>query len=109
MEPTSWRTLPGFCTGGRDTAMAEEPTVAWSSGDAYERYVGRWSRLVARKFLNWLAVPADVSWLDVGCGTGELTVTILETQSPSRVVGIDPSERFIAYARDHVQDERLEF
>ena len=32
-------------------------TDAWDSGDAYEPYVGRWSRLVAREFLEWLAMP----------------------------------------------------
>jgi len=89
--------------------MAEEPKVAWSSGEAYEAYVGRWSRLVAREFLDWLAVPHGASWLDVGCGTGELTKAVLETQSPSRVVGIDPSEGFIAFAREHMQDNGAEF
>lgn len=88
---------------------AGELEIPWSSGDAYEAYVGRWSGLVARKFLNWLDVPAGVMWLDIGCGTGELTRAILETQSPSRVVGIDPSERFIAYAREHAQDQSVEF
>ncbi|SRR6266542_1541851 len=89
--------------------MAEEPTIAWSSGDAYEAYVGRWSRMVAREFLDWLYVCADSSWLDVGCGTGELSRAILETRSPSRLVGIDPSEGFIAFAREHVRDHRAEF
>ena len=89
--------------------MAEEPTIAWASGDAYEGYVGRWSRLVAREFLDWLGVPPDSAWLDVGCGTGELTRAILETQSPNRVVGIDPSEGFIDFAREHVRDERVQF
>ena len=49
----------------------------WSAGDLYEPYVGRWSRLVARAFLQWLAVPKGKDWLDVGCGTGALTQTIL--------------------------------
>ena len=30
----------------------------WASGDAYEPYVGRWSRLVAGPFVDWLDVPA---------------------------------------------------
>jgi SAM-dependent methyltransferase len=89
--------------------MADQATTPWASGSAYEAYVGRWSRLVARRFLDWLHAPAGVSWLDVGCGTGELTLAILETQSPSSVVGIDPSERFIAYARERVRDERAKF
>ena len=47
----------------------------WSSGDAYEPYVGRWSRLVARDFLQWLDQPESLRWLDVGCGTGALSET----------------------------------
>ena len=47
-------------------------TDAWDSGDAYEPYVGRWSRLVAPEFLEWLAVPPGGRWLDVGCGTVRL-------------------------------------
>ncbi len=89
--------------------MAEEQAALWASGAAYESYVGRWSRVVAREFLDWLSVPTDAGWLDVGCGTGELTNAILKTQSPTRVVGIDPSEGFIAFAREHVQDENVEF
>ena len=59
----------------------------WASGAAYEPYVGRWSRLVAREFLNWLAVPAAGHWLDVGCGTGALSQTILDSAAPSAVKG----------------------
>lgn len=40
----------------------------WDSADAYEPYVGRWSRLVGREFVQWLAVPPGSRWLDVGCG-----------------------------------------
>ena len=48
----------------------------WASGDAYEPFVGRWSRRAAREFIAW--------WLDVGCGTGALTQTILTTAAPMR-------------------------
>jgi hypothetical protein len=41
--------------------------------------VGRWSRLVAREFVNWLGGPRDSEWLDIGCGTGTLCETILQT------------------------------
>jgi ubiquinone/menaquinone biosynthesis C-methylase UbiE len=81
----------------------------WADGDMYEPYVGRWSRLVAREFLAWLAVPHDGSWLDVGCGTGALTQIILESAAPRSVVGVDPSEGYIAYARNHVTDDRVRF
>jgi len=81
----------------------------WAAGDAYEPYVGRWSRLVAREFLAWLALGPDLRWLDVGCGTGALTQTILAQASPREVVGIDPSEGFVAYARDRTRDPRAAF
>jgi SAM-dependent methyltransferase len=78
-------------------------------GDAYEPYVGRWSRPVARELLAWLAVPSDRRWLDVGCGTGALSETILRTAAPAAVVGVDPSEGFIEHARRQVQDPRARF
>lgn len=81
----------------------------WSSGDAYEPYVGRWSRLVAREFLNWLVAPPDARWLDVGCGTGALTQTILAQAAPQSVIGCDPSEGYLAYARAHTADPRASF
>jgi 2-polyprenyl-3-methyl-5-hydroxy-6-metoxy-1,4-benzoquinol methylase len=53
----------------------------WAAGDAYEPYVGRWSRPVASQFLRWLDLSAGLRWLDVGCGTGALTETVLEATS----------------------------
>jgi SAM-dependent methyltransferase len=85
------------------------PADAWATGDAYEPYVGRWSRLVAAEFLRWLDVPTGARWLDVGCGTGALTQTILQRAAPGRVKGIDRSDGFIAYARAQTRDERAEF
>jgi SAM-dependent methyltransferase len=81
----------------------------WASGDAYEPYVGRWSRLVATEFLDWLAIPTACDWLDVGCGTGALTQTILNEAAPHRVVGVDPSAGFVAHATAHVTDPRATF
>ena len=77
----------------------------WDSGDAYEPYVGRWSRLVAREFVGWLAVSPGSRWLDVGCGTGALTQTVLEQAAPSEVVGIDPSAAYIALAGARTDDD----
>jgi SAM-dependent methyltransferase len=84
-------------------------TDKWDSGDAYEPYVGRWSRLVARGFLSWLAVPPGGRWLDVGCGTGALAQTILALAAPGKVVGVDPSPTYVAFARSRVNDARAEF
>jgi SAM-dependent methyltransferase len=81
----------------------------WGIGDAYEPYVGRWSRVVAREFLPWLGVAPDRRWLDVGCGTGALSQIILEVMSPQEVVGIDRSAGFVAYAQAKVSDPRVRF
>jgi SAM-dependent methyltransferase len=74
----------------------------WERGSPYERYVGRWSRQVAPLFLSWLDVPRGRRWLDVGCGTGALSAAILDRWSPSSVTGIDPSEGFLATARENL-------
>ena len=80
---------------------------SWSSGAAYEGYVGRWSRLVAPMFLDWLAVPPHRRWLDVGCGTAILTRAILERCDPVSVGGVDPSPGFLEHARSAVIDPRV--
>ncbi|HEV2889220.1 MAG TPA: class I SAM-dependent methyltransferase [Frankiaceae bacterium] len=74
----------------------------WASGDAYEPFIGRWSRLVAAEFVPWLGVPPGARWLDVGCGTGALTSTVLALAEPASVVGVDPSGAFVSYAAARV-------
>lgn len=91
------------------TVDTPQPADVWASGDAYEPYVGRWSRAVARQFLAWLGMPPGGRWLDVGCGTGALSETILDVALPSEVVGIDPSAGYVAYARSRVRDPRAHF
>ena len=81
----------------------------WKAGGAYERYVERWSALVARAFVQWLAVEPGSTWLDLGCGTGALTRTVLEQAAPRRVIGVDPSDGFLSHARARIEDARAEF
>lgn len=71
-------------------------TVAdtWQSGDPYERYVGRWSRKVATRFVAWLDLPAGCTVVDVGCGTGALCETLVDHAKPARVIGVEPSDGF---------------
>jgi SAM-dependent methyltransferase len=73
-------------------------TDTWESGDPYELYVGRWSRRVAPRFLEWLDAPAGRRWLDVGCGTGALCAAIVDHAAPASVTAVDPSEGFLATA-----------
>jgi SAM-dependent methyltransferase len=81
----------------------------WALGTQYERYVGRWSRSVAREFLAWLAVPLGQRWGDVGCGTGALVGNVLALFDPSSVLAIDRSKGFLAEARRNVADQRGRF
>ncbi len=82
--------------------MTEAKRDLWSSGDAYERYMGRWSRRVAPVFLDWVNVPSGNSWIDIGCGTGALSAAIAGRHAPGRLVGVDPSPAFIESARSQV-------
>ncbi len=75
---------------------------AWERGSPYERYVGRWSRRAAPRFLSWLAIAPGLRWLDVGCGTGALCASIIARCSPAAVVGVEPSEGFLATARENL-------
>jgi SAM-dependent methyltransferase len=81
----------------------------WSQGDAYERFMGRWSRRVAPLFLDWLGPRPGLRWADVGCGTGALSREILSRASPSSLLGLDPSAGFVATAAGGVQDPRATF
>jgi len=82
---------------------------AWSAGQSYERYMGRWSRAVAARYLDWLGAPEGAAWLDLGSGTGALTQTILARCNPRSVVGVELSEGFVAHARASTTDERARF
>ena len=81
----------------------------WDDGSGYESYVGRWSRRVAGEFVRWLAVPPGGAWLDLGCGTGALSQTVLAAASPRLVIGCDRSPGFVAFARQQTDDDRATF
>ena len=81
--------------------------TAWASGAAYDPFLGRWSRLVAAEFVRWLDVAPGARWVDVGCGTGALTETILRDAAPASVLGVEPSEAFAAHARAAVPAARV--
>jgi SAM-dependent methyltransferase len=84
-------------------------TDVWASGRAYEPYVGRWSRLVAREFLAWLDASPGGRWLDLGCGTGALSGTILAGAAPFDLTAMDRSEGYTQFARRQVRDDRARF
>src|SRR5207248_7465572 len=71
----------------------------FADGEAYERLMGRWSRVAGEIFLDWLEIPANRRWLDVGCGNGAFTEALIARCNPAEVIGVDPSEGQLAFAR----------
>lgn len=70
----------------------------FGNAEAYERFMGRWSRLVAPSLVDFSSLPDDGRVLDVGSGTGSLAFAIGERKSTVRVLGIDPSKEYVAFA-----------
>jgi SAM-dependent methyltransferase len=89
--------------------MGESAKENWSSGSAYEAYVGRWSRRVSAEFLDWLGVERGLEWADVGCGTGAMTGSILQQADPVAVRALDKSDGYLAEARGALRDARVQF
>ena len=89
--------------------MTTGPGDRWVAGDAYEAYMGRWSRRLAKAFVEWLQPTRASNWLEVGCGTGALTSTICDSADPAFVIACDPSAPFVEHAREHLPDARVSF
>jgi SAM-dependent methyltransferase len=78
------------------------------AADAYDRFMGRFSRLLSPQMIELAGVRAGQAALDVGCGTGALTALLVERLGAANVTGIDPSESFVAAARDRFPGVRIE-
>ena len=76
-----------------------EQQIVFDDGATYDRYMGRWSRIVGDVFLDWLAPERNLRWLDVGCGNGAFTEMLFERCAPAAIDGVDPSEAQLAFAR----------
>jgi SAM-dependent methyltransferase len=73
--------------------------VSLSEADAYDRFMGRYSRPLAVPFADFAGLPLDGRVLDVGCGPGALTAELARRARPGRVTAVDPSEEFVAALR----------
>jgi len=67
----------------------------WQSGNPYEYYMGRWSKLVASQFIDWLSPNPRMDWLDIGCGTGALSEAIVNKSNAKKIIALDQSEGFL--------------
>jgi SAM-dependent methyltransferase len=70
----------------------------FGNAEAYERFMGRWSRLVAPRLVDFAGLPERGRMLDAGSGTGSLAFAIAERSGQAQVLGIDPSREYVAYA-----------
>jgi ubiquinone/menaquinone biosynthesis C-methylase UbiE len=80
-------------------ALSENEAKMFSAGTGYERFMGRWSRLLAPELVAFAGVKDGQRVLDVGTGTGALASALVKSGPGVQVVGIDPSAGFIAYAQ----------
>lgn len=86
------------------------PTGFSTSGaDAYERLMGRWSRILAPPFVEFCGIDDGDVVLDVGCGTGSLTRAIVDSADIESIIGIDFSEAYVEFARSRSSDTRIEY
>jgi ubiquinone/menaquinone biosynthesis C-methylase UbiE len=81
----------------------------FTDGEAYEHMMGRWSRAAGGLFLDWLALPPGLRWVDVGCGTGAFTQLLLDKTEPREIRALDPSADQIAYARTTPAAKKVNF
>jgi SAM-dependent methyltransferase len=70
------------------------------AADAYDRFMGRYSVPLAPRFVDFAAVAPGQHVLDVGCGPGALTAELVKRVGPDAVSAVDPSEPFVAAARE---------
>lgn len=84
-------------------------TYTATDAAAYERLMGRWSRLLATQFIEFAGIGDGDRILDLGCGTGSLAFALAARKEPSRILGIDISDAYVAHARMQAGDPRLSF
>jgi ubiquinone/menaquinone biosynthesis C-methylase UbiE len=88
--------------------MADQ-SIHFNDGDVYQRTMGIWSRLAGEQFLDWLAPPPGLRWIDIGCGNGAFTELLVQRCAPAEMYGIDPSEAQLAFARNRATAQGANF
>ena len=89
--------------------MINVTATNFNDGVAYEEWMGRWSRIVGEKFLDWLAPAGELKWLDVGCGNGAFTDLVLDKCDPSSIHGVDPSQEQLDAANSRSSSNKVRY
>jgi ubiquinone/menaquinone biosynthesis C-methylase UbiE len=89
--------------------MAGREAEMFSKSAEYERFMGRWGRLLAPEHIAFAGVKHGDRVLDVGTGTGALASALASATKSGEIFGIDPSAGFIAYAENNANSKRLHF
>ncbi|HEY7247971.1 MAG TPA: class I SAM-dependent methyltransferase [Xanthobacteraceae bacterium] len=80
-----------------------------TDGEAYEDFLGRWTRRLSGPLLDFAGFRTDGRLLDVGCGTGSMA-RAMAARWPSRdVIGIDIASSYIAFAQSQGAPANLHF
>jgi SAM-dependent methyltransferase len=89
--------------------VGSSSTFLAGDGTGYERLMGRWSRRLAPKFIDFAGIHQGDHVLDLGCGTGILGQALASSGDIKSITGIDYSSAYIEHARAHINDARLNF
>jgi SAM-dependent methyltransferase len=91
--------------------LSDRPSSTYhaSSGEAYERFLGRWTRRLAVPFVEFANLPASGDLLDIGCGTGSIAVALARRFAGRRIVGVDIAEPYIGYAQSQASVDGVSF
>jgi SAM-dependent methyltransferase len=87
---------------GDPQVQVNDPVAFTATGDAYDRFMGRYSRELATRLVEFVGIEPGMRVLDVGSGPGALTERLAERLGPGNVSAVDPSEPFVAACTERV-------
>ncbi|MDQ3691546.1 MAG: class I SAM-dependent methyltransferase [Chloroflexota bacterium] len=68
------------------------------AAEAYDRFMGRYSRLLSPQLADFAGVRQGQRAVDVGCGPGALTTELVSRLGAASVTAVDPSAPFVEAA-----------
>jgi len=102
-----WLTI--VCAGVLMDGLVHTQNALFSEADAYERFMGRWSRRLGPLLVRFADVRDGNAVLDVGSGTGALAAAVAAAAPSAKIVGIDPSASYVAFAQSKRPNDKVMF